>query len=685
MGFINNMKIGLRLNIILSLVMVIIMSSLGIYTIKIGKNISIKDADLQMTEQVQDLSKMIEIQLVESQGRVDYALNAAREFISHQGEYSLGNEEIDIVATNQISQASHSVKVKNFRIANQNIFKNYLIVDKIQELTGATATIFQKIPGGYLRISTNVLKENGERAIGTFIPSNSPVIESIERGQKYNGRAFVVNEYYLASYEPIWINGKIEGILYVGVKEKDLQSTKKIFNEKHYYKTGYPFLADANGLVIIHPTIEGQNIGNTEVFDLVTSNKSEEVKKNSYIWEGKMKYLYSKYIEKIDSFIAIGVTQEEFFEAVNKTRNAILIAVFFGVLFFVIINSLISKNITKSLNKGVEFASKIANGDLRTSMDINQKDEVGLLAKALNEMVGNLKNIALSISEGASNVASASQQISSSTQQLSQGASEQASSTEEVSSSMEEMVSNIQQNTDNAQQTEKISIKAADGMSKVAVAAQESLKSIRQIAEKITIVNDIAFQTNILALNAAVEAARAGEHGKGFAVVAAEVRKLAERSKVAADEIITLSNHSVRATEDAGVLMSEIIPEIEKTAKLVQEITAASMEQNSGADQINNAIQQLNQVTQQNAAASEEMATGSEELASQSEQLKEIVSFFRMDDDKSYSKSNQKTLKQFVPDKRKTNTNNDNSLKKGVNIQLHNHNSDKLDDEFESF
>jgi methyl-accepting chemotaxis protein len=214
---------------------------------------------------------------------------------------------------------------------------------------------------------------------------------------------------------------------------------------------------------------------------------------------------------------------------------------------------------------------------------------------------------------------------------MSQGASEQASSAEEVSSSMEEMAANIQQNTENARQTEKIALNASDGINRVNDASDQTLKYMQDIADKVSIIGEIARQTNILALNAAVEAARAGEHGKGFAVVAAEVRKLAERSQVSAVEIDTLTKNSVRATEESGKLLAAIAPEIGKTAKLVQEIAAASIEQNSGADQVNNAIQQLNQVTQQNAAASEEMATSSEELASQAQQLLEMISFFKIE------------------------------------------------------
>jgi methyl-accepting chemotaxis protein len=285
-----------------------------------------------------------------------------------------------------------------------------------------------------------------------------------------------------------------------------------------------------------------------------------------------------------------------------------------------------------ALNEIIERARLVANGDL--TVELKKRHENDELMQSLTDMVKATANIITEFQTAASNISASSQQMSSTSQQMSQGATEQASSAEEVSSSMEEMAANIQQNTDNAQQTEKISLKAAEGINKVNEAAGDTLRYMQEIADKVSIIGEIARQTNILALNAAVEAARAGEHGKGFAVVAAEVRKLAERSQIAAVEIDQLTKTSVKATEEAGNLMSAIAPEIGKTAKLVQEIAAASIEQNSGADQVNNAIQQLNQVTQQNAAASEEMATSSEELAGQAEQLLDMISFFKLENQK---------------------------------------------------
>ena len=281
-----------------------------------------------------------------------------------------------------------------------------------------------------------------------------------------------------------------------------------------------------------------------------------------------------------------------------------------------------------ALNEVVEKAKLVAGGDLTVAL--KKRSDNDELMQSLTEMVISTARIISEFKAASESISTSSQQMSSTSQQMSQGATEQASSAEEVSSSMEEMAANIQQNTENAQQTEKISLNAAEGINKVNDASGETLRYMQEIAEKVSIIGEIARQTNILALNAAVEAARAGEHGKGFAVVAAEVRKLAERSQIAAVEIDNLTRNSVRATDESAKLLASIAPEIGKTAKLVQEIAAASIEQNSGADQVNNAIQQLNQVTQQNAAASEELATSSLELADQAEGLLEMISFFKV-------------------------------------------------------
>lgn len=328
-------------------------------------------------------------------------------------------------------------------------------------------------------------------------------------------------------------------------------------------------------------------------------------------------------------------------EARTKMNNSfssfmifVLIAGLIIVIGSVALAYLLISSIVNPLRKGVEFAKEIEHGNLAATVDIHQQDEVGDLAEALRGMASRLKDTIAAIRERADNIASASQEMNSGAHQLSDGASTQAASAEEISSSIGEIASKVQQNSINAQQTNKIAIQSANEIKSVNEAAQVSVSSMKKIADKISIINDIAFQTNILALNAAVEAARAGEHGRGFAVVAAEVRKLAERSRSAAEEITNLARFSVDNSIESGRALEKIVPEIEKTASLVEEITAATLEQNSNIDQMNNAIQQLNNVTQQNAASSEEMATSSEELMNHAAEMKELIAFFNTAENK---------------------------------------------------
>jgi methyl-accepting chemotaxis protein len=340
-----------------------------------------------------------------------------------------------------------------------------------------------------------------------------------------------------------------------------------------------------------------------------------------------------------------------------------------------------------AMNAITAAAEQIARGDMTVTLE--ERSPQDKLMQALSAMVQGLTQTVSEIRTIAGEVASASQSISTASVQVSKGASSQAAAAEEASSSMEEMVSNIKQNADNAQQTDKIANKSARDAQESGKSVLEAVAAMKEIANKISIIEEIARQTNLLALNAAIEAARAGEHGKGFAVVAAEVRKLAERSQKAAGEINQLSSTTLRVSEKSGEMLDKLVPDIQRTAELVQEITAASKEQDTGAEQINKALQQLEQVIQQNASAAEEMASTTEELTGQSEQLVGALGFFRTKEREAGSRKSGARA-ELAPAEGAANGNGHNGLrskvltKAGVKLRL-DEKHDKLDEEFERY
>ena len=315
----------------------------------------------------------------------------------------------------------------------------------------------------------------------------------------------------------------------------------------------------------------------------------------------------------------------------ESTKTQAMIIIVGGLILIFILAVFLIRDIANKLKVSNKVINELAKGNLEVEIPVLPKDELGEVIYNIEGMRDKLKEVVTTVFMAADNLSLASRELSSASQNISQGATAQASSTEEVSSSIEEMVSAIQENASNAKETEKIAENLADKTDKMVHAAVDSRVKINDIAEKISIIDEIAFQTNILALNAAVEAARAGEHGKGFGVVASEVGKLADRSKKAASEIEDLSKSSVNVIEEAGVLMQDIAPEINKTSTLIRRINNASQEQEMGANQINIAIQHLNEITQQNAAASEQIATSAEELSGQAEQLLQTMTFFKLD------------------------------------------------------
>jgi methyl-accepting chemotaxis protein len=435
---------------------------------------------------------------------------------------------------------------------------------------------------------------------------------------------------------PVVSNGVALGVAAIDL---DLSKLSDVVSGVKIYESGFGILVSNEGMIAAYSDKTKLEKMFSETFDFATPDIISDVKNGKQVF----RTMYSKQMAK-EIYVSLEpinvgnsntpwslclvIPKEEALAAANSLMINGLLLGFLGLVILSIFIYVQASGFVKPIFHAVQFSKEISEGNLTSKIVVDRDDELGILQQSLNTMNEKLFEIVEELNQAIEYIRGGSGEVSGASQQLSQGANEQASSVEEVSSSMEQMVSNIEQNTDNATEANKISVSINHGVVKVSEASAESLDSVRNIANKIKIITDIAFQTNILALNAAVEAARAGEHGKGFAVVASEVRKLAERSKIAADEIIQLATKSLQATENSAVFMNNLIPEIQKTARLVQEIAASSSEQRSGSEQINGAMQQLNTVTQQNAASSEELATNAEQLSKQAQQLKEIIDYF---------------------------------------------------------
>ncbi len=538
---------------------------------------------------------------------------------------------------------------------------DFTIPDKFTSDTGVIVTIFAADGEEFVRVSTSLKKENGERAVGTQLDHAHLSYAPLRAGNSYIGLATLFGKQYITQYDPIKdAGGKVIGVLFIGLDiSKNMNMLKEKIKAITIGDTGYIYVLNAapgkaQGTMLIHRSREGENLferksadGRLFIQEMLTAKQGSM----TYDWpdadgkEPREKMVEFKTFKDWNWLIVGGTYTEEITREAATLRNRYAalglaaLLVFAGVLFL-----LVRSVVSRPLARAEEAATRIAQGDLDVHLEVENKDEIGLVLRALNGISSNLSSVVGQVRTGAEQITTASSEIASGNLDLSSRTEEQASSLEETAASMEQLSSAVKQNADNAAQANQMAL-AASGIAakggEVVAQVVDTMGSINQSSRKIvdiiSVIDGIAFQTNILALNAAVEAARAGEQGRGFAVVASEVRSLAQRSATAAKEIKALIDDSVskvdvgsRQVEQAGTTMQEVVDSVRRVTDIMSEISSASEEQRAGIGQVHEAIAQMDQVTQQNAALVEEAAAAAHALQDQARDLEDVVRIFKL-------------------------------------------------------
>jgi len=582
------------------------------------------------------------------------ASSFARLFASEfdDGKFSLDTANTVEIAGKPTPSLIHGGKALNLDFTGPDKFTNE---------TGVIATIFAANGAEFVRVTTSLKKENGERAVGTQLDHAHPSYPLLRNGQSYIGLATLFGKQFITQYDPIKDGaGNVIGVLFIGLDiSKNMDMLKQKIKAIKIGDTGYIYVinaakGDKQGTALVHPKREGDNlidIKSTDGHAIIREMLEAKSGGMTYNWaasdgEAPREKMVEFHTFKDWNWLIVGgtYTDEITREAATLRNRYALIGLAALVIFAVVLFLLVRTVVSRPLARAEQAADRIAKGDLDVHLEIHNKDEIGLVLRALNGISSNLSSVVGQVRAGAEQITTAATEIANGNLDLSSRTEEQASSLEETAASMEELSGAVRQNADNAAQANQMAMAASGIAAKGgAVVAQvvDTMGSInassRKIVDIISVIDGIAFQTNILALNAAVEAARAGEQGRGFAVVATEVRNLAQRSATAAKEIKELIDDSVskvdvgsRQVAEAGSTIQEVVESVRRVTDIMAEISSASDEQRAGIGQVHDAIHQMDEVTQQNAALVEQAAAAAAALQDQAHDLVEVVRIFNL-------------------------------------------------------
>ncbi|MFP4224997.1 MAG: methyl-accepting chemotaxis protein [Phycisphaeraceae bacterium] len=669
-NFFNNWRIGTKIAVVSGVLLVASLATLTVISVSSATDSLNTAAKKSLEQMVADAVGMCEVQEETVAAKIRSDLAAARNLLETS---SLAD------AQTGIHTAGDTAEVGGFEVpllfaGDRQLTGDVEFVDQVLAQTGATCTLFQTLPGQWVRVATNVKDTDGKRATGTTLGSDSPVYQTVMNGQTYEGVNIIAGKIYQTAYAPLRnAEGEIVAVLYVGVPHSNFQALRDSILAIEVGETGYMYAVDSDAIVRVHPEIEGDDLSDVDFMQQIVAEKEGFIE---YTWEGREKIVAYAYFEPYDWIISAGSYSDEFNSAAASLRNELVaLAAVFAVLACGLA-WLMGKQIAKGINRVTTAIHDIAQGegDLTQRLPIPGKDEVGELAQGFNLFVAKVHDIICDVAAATREVASASTQIAASSEEMAQGINEQTEQTTQVSSAVEEMSSSVvevarksTEAADNATQAGKqaeeggeVVRQTVEGMRAIAEEVNYSASAIdelgkrgEQIGQIIGVINDIADQTNLLALNAAIEAARAGEHGRGFAVVADEVRKLAERTTKATEEVAESIQaiqsetstavqrmgrgtervgQGVELAEKAGASLESIVQGARGVADMIQSIAAASEQQSAAGEQISRNVESINAVTRQSSEGAGQAAAAAAQLSAKSEQLQALVDQFKLDE-----------------------------------------------------
>lgn len=625
------LSIGFRLKLIIFTTVSLSIVLLGVVLYRYQKEIITKQAREQSYASLDDLIKYAQNEVDATADKINYFKNVADYYLESQGKLSEHHNELVRYTAKTSTGNDTTIYVPALYRGETRLQSDTTIINALKQMGVEYFVYYQKVGSCFVEIISSAnAKALSEYQTQFFKADDQTAFWKLASDQESIMRSTYFDSRWIRGLRTfIRDDNQIIGSTVVGIEEIKEEKLRKTFNSKRYYKTGSCYQINDQGWRSYHRDHKDSLMSSDAAIQQIMGQKSDTTKyivaKSS---QGVESYYFFKYYSKTFNNIVIEIPGTEIFESLHVLRNGIVIAIVVIILVLYVIITMVTNSITTRLNRAVQLAKDISEGDLTATISIDSSDELAELGISLNHMSSILNTTINGIDETVKVIEDTSSELMNVSKNIAEGASDQAASLEEISSSMEEIAGTVQQNAFNSKETETISNHSAINIQHSNDILLKSVEHLSEISGKINLINEIALQTNLLALNAAIEAAKAGEHGRGFSVVASEVKKLAERSSIAAKEISGSSLRGIESANQAGTKLSEHVPLVKKTAELVKEISASSHEQNKGIEQINISIQGLNAITQQNAVEANRISDNITGLSDNSKRLSELVNFF---------------------------------------------------------